>query len=84
MLIIALSLVAFYTFRVLLRQAFFAKPKKGSNSVNTGDRVQVLHSAISLMALYQCIRFQYFERYAPDNIIVTKIRKRRNSLTHKY
>ena len=36
---------------------FIAKMRKGSNSVNTVDRVRFLHCAILLMALYQCIKF---------------------------
>ena len=39
---------------------FIAKFKKESNSVNIGDRVMVLASAIPLMALYQCIKFHLF------------------------
>ena len=42
---------------------FIAKIKKGSNSVNTGDRVMILlflQSAISLMALCQCIKVHLF------------------------
>ena len=39
---------------------FVAKIKMGSNSVNTGERVMVLHSAISFMTLYLCIKFHLF------------------------
>ena len=46
-----------YFQRYVLDKLFIAKIKKGSNSVNTGDRVWFLHSAISFMALYQCIKF---------------------------
>ena len=45
----------------MLRTSFFiAKIKKGSDSVNTGDRVRFLHSAISFIALYHCIKFHLF------------------------
>ena len=50
--------ISFYTFRDMLWTSFLLqKIKKGSNSINTGDRVMVLESEIPLMALYQCIKF---------------------------
>ena len=39
-------------------QLFITKIKKGSNSINTGDRAMVL--AFPFMALYQCIKFHSF------------------------
>ena len=36
---------------------FIAKIKKGSKSVNTGDRVTVLASCNFSLGLYQCIKF---------------------------
>ena len=49
-------IIPFYTFRDMLRTSFLLqKIKKGSNSINTGDRVMVLDPEIPLMALYQCI-----------------------------
>ena len=49
-----------YFLRYAPDKLFIAKIKKGSNSVNTGDRVMVLHSAIPFIALYHCIYLQYF------------------------
>ena len=37
-----------------------AKINKGSNSVNTDDRLWFLHSAIPFLAFYQCIKFHLF------------------------
>ena len=39
---------------------FISKIKKGSNSVNTGDRVMVLAFCIPLIALFQCTKFLLF------------------------
>ena len=36
---------------------FTAKIKKGNNCVNISNRVTVLKNALSLMAVYQCIKF---------------------------
>ena len=65
----------------MLRTSFFiAKIKKGSNSVNTGERVMVLafcNSLHSPLSLYQVsyIYLQYYQRYAPDKLTIAKIGK---------
>ena len=64
---------------------FTAKIKKGSNSINTDDRVMVLAFCDSLhspLSLYQVsfIYLQYFYRYAPVKLTTAKIRKRNNSV----
>ena len=46
-----------YFQRYALDKLFTVKIKKGSNSVNTLIGLWFLHSAIPLMALYQCIKF---------------------------
>ena len=62
-----------------------AKIRKGSNSVNTGDRVMILafcdvpHGSLSV---YQ-VSFNslvYFETYAPDKLLIAKIKKGSNSI----
>ena len=40
-----------------------SKIRKGSNSVNTGDTVMLVHSAIFLRFLYQCIKFHLIPLY---------------------
>ena len=52
-------LIPFYSFRDMLRTSFLLQ-KIRSNSVNIGDRVMVLDSVISFIALYHCIKFHSF------------------------
>ena len=62
-----------------------AKIRKEKSSINTDDRVMVLafctspHSPISLHQV-SFIYLQYFWTYAPDKLIIAKIRKGNNSL----
>ena len=63
-----------------LDKLFIAKIKKGSKSINTGDRVMVLafcNSLHSPLSLYQVsfIYLKYFLRYALDKLTTAKIRK---------
>ena len=51
---------------------FIAKIKKGSNSVNTGVALWFLHSAILLMAPYQCIKFHYITFNTYTDMLQTK------------
>ena len=46
--------------------------KKGSNSLNTGDRVMVLVFCYSPLSVYQVSlnNFQNFYRYAPDKSVM--------------
>ena len=59
---------------------FIAKIKKGSNSVNTGDRIMVfafcnfLYSHLSLNQV-SLIYIKFFQRYAPDKLTVANVRK---------
>ena len=46
--------------RYALDKLFIVKIKKGSNSVNTGEGLWFLHSAIPFIAFYQCIKFSTF------------------------
>ena len=82
---IKFHLIPFYTLRDMFQTSFFfiAKIKKGSNSINTGNRVMVLafcNSLHSPLSLYQVsfICHQYFQRYALDKLTVAKIRKENN------
>ena len=55
------SFIPFNTFqRYATDKLFIAKIKKGSNSLNTGDRVLVIAFCNSFMAHYQCIKFHLF------------------------
>ena len=50
--------IPFYTFtRYSLDKLLLQKLKRGSYSVNTGDRFTVLASVILLIALYKCMKF---------------------------
>ena len=62
---------------------FIAKFKKGSNSVNTGDRAMVLAFCTSadgplLMYLISFNSLIYFQRYAPNKLFIAKIKKGSN------
>ena len=46
-----------YFQRYALDKLIIAKNRKGNNSVTTCDGLLFLHSAISLIDLYQCIKF---------------------------
>ena len=54
--LLAMYHVSFNSFQCFQRYApdklFIAKIKKGSNTINTGDRVMILASSIFLIALY--------------------------------
>ena len=76
---IKFHLIPLYTFRDNAPgKLFMAKMKKESNSINTVDRVMILAfctSADSPLSMYQ-ISFNslvYFQRYAPDQLFITKI-----------
>ena len=75
---IKFPLISFYTFRDKLQTSFFIAKIKGSNSLNTGDRVMVfafgdsLHSPLSLNQV--SFNFNTFR-----DMLQTKIRKGNNS-----
>lgn len=48
--------------------------------MNTDDRVMVLHSALSLIAIYQYIKFNLFVFNDQDKFIIAKIRKDNSSV----
>ena len=53
---IKFNLITFNTFRdILWTRILLQKLRKGNNSVITCDELLFLHSALSLMGLYQCI-----------------------------
>ena len=63
--------------------------KKGSNSVNTGDRVMVLalcdspHDPFSVYQVSFNLMYKsnvYFQRYSPDMLFSAKIKKGSNSI----
>ena len=64
---------------------FVAKIKKGSNSVNTIDRIRILAlctSADGPLSVYQ-VSFNslvYIQRYAPDKLFIAKLKKGANSI----
>ena len=63
---------------------FIAKIKKGSNSINTDDRIMVLafyNSPQGQLSVYQVsfICLKYFQKYALDRLSIAKIRKGNNS-----
>ena len=64
---------------------FMAKIKKGSNSVNTGDKVMILALCTSSdgpLSMYQ-VAFNaliYCQRYALDKLFIAKIKKGSNSI----
>ena len=66
---------------------FIAKIKKGSNSVNTADKVTTLAlctSADSPLSMYR-ISFNslvYFQRYAPNKRFIGKTEKGHNSINN--
>ena len=71
-----------YFQRYVPDKLFIAKTKKGSNSVNTGNRVVVLafcNSSHGPLSVYQVSLnyLQYFERYAPDKSMTDGRTKRR-------
>ena len=74
-----------YFQRYALDKLNIVELRKGSNSVNTGDRVVVLafcDSAHGPLSVYE-VPFnylQYFKKYAPDKIILAKIEKGNNSI----
>ena len=39
-----------------------------------------LHSVPPLMAVNYCVKFLYFQKYAPDKLFIAKIKKRRSSV----
>ena len=64
-------------------QAFFSKIKKGSNSVNTADRVTILAlftSADGPVSMFQVSlnSLVHVQRYAPDKLL---LRKRKREIT---
>ena len=71
--------------RYVLDKVFIVKIKKGSNSVNTDDRVMVLafcnfpHSPLSVYQV-SLNYLQYFQRSAPDKLNTAKIWKGKNSI----
>ena len=74
-----------YVQRYAPDKLFIAKIKKGSNSVNTHDRVMLLafcYCPYSHLSVYQVsfIYLQYFYRYAPEKLTIAKIRKGNNSV----
>ena len=65
----------------MLRTSFlFAKRKKGSNSLYTCNKNMVLafcnypNDRLSVYQIY-FIHLQHFQRYAPDKLIIVKLRK---------
>ena len=81
---IKFNLIPLYTFRDMLQTSFLLqKIKKGSNSINTLDRVMILAfctSSDSPLSNYQ-ISFNslvYFQRYALDKLFIAKIKKGSN------
>ena len=69
------------SFRDMLRTSFLLqKLKKGSNSINTVDRVTILALYTSVdgpLSIYQ-VSFKtlvYFQKYAPDKVFIAKLRK---------
>ena len=66
-----------YFQRYALDKLFTAKMKRGSNSVNTGDRVTILefcNSPHDPLSVYQVSLnyLQYFERYAPTKSVTDR------------
>ena len=59
-----------------------AKIEKGNNSVITWDRASILVCTLSLIALYQCIKFHlicfYTFRYAQEKLFIAKIKNGSN------
>ena len=63
-----------YFQRYALDKHFIAKNKKGSNSVNTGDKIMIFafcNSPFGPLSVYQVsLKYlQYFQRYAPDKSV---------------
>ena len=75
------SLVYFQ--RDALDKLFISKIKRGSNSINTVDRVMILAFCISSddpLSMHH-VSFNslvYFQRYAPDKLFIAKIKKGSN------
>ena len=71
--------------RYALDKLNIAKIRKGSNSVNIGDRVKVLAFCDfphGLLSAYQVpfTSLVYFQRYVPDKLFIVKIEKGSNSV----
>ena len=61
------------------------RAKKGSNPVNTVDRVTILAACTSAdgpLSMYQFSfnSLTYFQRYAPDKLLLQKLKKGSNSV----
>ena len=55
-----LSFNALLYFQRYAPDKLYIAKNKGSNSVNTGDMLWLLHSVIPFMVLYQCVNFHLF------------------------
>ena len=74
-----------YFQRYALHKLFIAKIEMGSNSVNAGNRAEVLAFCTfsdGPLSMHQ-VSFNsliYFQRYAPDKLFIAKIKKGSNTV----
>ena len=82
---IKFHLLIFNTFRDMLHTSLLLQKLEREITLKLlVTELQFLHSALSLMAVYQCIvsfnSLLYFQRYAPDKLFTAKIKKGSNSI----